>query len=106
MPDPFTPTPGPDKSDKSDEEVAMEPRSDGVSEAERVIEDLAELAELTAAGVELDGEVQVTESTWVIYGHTSYDSEVIAGEYHDAVEAADVLRAAPRRPPSDDPPGG
>jgi len=87
MPDHVTPTPEPD-----------EPGSD------RVKEDLAALAELIAAGVELDGEVQVAESTWVIYGHTSYDGELIAGEYHDVTEASEVLRAAPRRPPDDDRP--
>jgi hypothetical protein len=54
-------------------------------------DDLAALAELAADGVEVDGEVQVTESTWVLYGHTSYDGEVIVGEYHDVVEATEVL---------------
>jgi hypothetical protein len=71
----------------------------------RVSEDLAALAELTAAGVEVDGEVQVAESTWVIYGQTTYDGEVIVGEYHDAAEAAEVLRAAPRRKPENHGPG-
>lgn len=69
--------------------------------AERIGEDLAALTELTATGIEIDGEVQVTESTWVVYGHSGYDGEVIVGEYHDASEAAAVLRAGPR-PATDD----
>ena len=71
-------------------------------EPDRVSEDIAALTELIATGVEIDGEVQVTESTWVIYGHASYDGEIIVGEYHDAAEASAVLRAAPR--PDDDRP--
>jgi hypothetical protein len=66
---------------------------------DRVPEDLAALSELTAAGIEVDGEVQIAESTWVVYGHTSYDGEVVVGEYHSAAEAAEVLRAAPRPGP-------
>jgi hypothetical protein len=66
---------------------------------DQVADDVAALSELTAAGVEVDGEVQVAESTWVIYGHTSYDGEVVVGEYHSAAEAAEVLRAAPRPDP-------
>jgi hypothetical protein len=68
-------------------------------EPDRVSEDISALI---ASGVEIDGEVQVAESTWVIYGHTSYDGEIIIGEYHDAAEASAVLRAAPR--PDDDRP--
>lgn len=64
----------------------------------RLRDDLAALSELVAAGVEVDGEAQVTESTWVIYGRTTYDGEVVVGEYHDAVEASEVLRAAPATP--------
>jgi hypothetical protein len=65
-------------------------------EPDRVSEDIAALSDLIAAGVEIDGEVQVAESTWVIYAHTSYDGEIIVAEYHDAAEASAVLRAAPR----------
>ena len=83
-----------------------EPRETDEELATRLREDLAALTELTAAGVEIDGEVQVTETTWVIYGHTSYDSEVIAGEYHDAIEASEVIRAIPHRQPEDDRPDG
>jgi hypothetical protein len=83
--------PDPDPAPESDEALS-----------EQVKEDLAALVELTAAGVELDGEVQVTETTWVIYGHTSYDSEVIAGEYHDVTEVTEVMRAIPHPPPADD----
>jgi hypothetical protein len=73
-----------------------EPSSDQISD------DVAALSELIAAGVEVDGEAQVTESTWVIYGHTSYDGETIVGEYHDAAEASAVLRAFPRHDPDRD----
>jgi hypothetical protein len=69
---------------------------------DRVSEDVAALSELIAAGVEVDGEVQVAESTWVIYGHTSYDGEMIVGEYQDSVEASEVLRAIPRPDPDPD----
>jgi hypothetical protein len=74
------------------------------SDPDRVSVDVAELAELTAAGIEVDGEIEVAESTWIIYGHTSYDSEVVVGEYHDAREASEVLRATERRGPEDDRP--
>jgi hypothetical protein len=67
-------------------------------DADPVSEAIAALSELTAAGVEVDGEIQVTESIWAIYGHTSYDGEILVGEY-DAAEASEVLRAAPRRRP-------
>jgi hypothetical protein len=70
---------------------------------DRVREDIAALSELITAGVEVDGEAQVAESIWVIYGRTSYDGEVIVGEYHDAAEASEVLRAAPHRPDDDRP---
>jgi hypothetical protein len=71
---------------------------------DRVSEDIAALSELAAAGVEVDGEVQVAESTWVIYGHTSYDGEVIVGEYQDEAEASEVLRATnPQNPDHDRP---
>jgi hypothetical protein len=73
------------------------PDPDGLSEA------VAQLSELAAAGVEIDGEVEISESTWVIYGHTSYDGEIIVGEYADAAQAAAVLRAVPRGPAHDRP---
>jgi len=61
-----------------------------------VCEDLAELADLVAIGIEVDGQViQVAESTWAIYGHASYDGEIIVGEYPDAGEALEVLHAVP-----------
>ena len=60
---------------------------------------IAAISELAEAGVEVDGELQVAETTWVIYGHTSYDGEIIVGEYHDAVEAEVVFQAAPHRRP-------
>ena len=58
--------------------------------------DLAALSRLIAAGIEVDGEVQVAESTWFLYGHAGYDGAIVVGEYHDAAEASAVLRAAPR----------
>jgi hypothetical protein len=68
---------------------------------DRVREDVAAISELVAAGVEIDGEAQVCESTWVIYGHTSYDGEVVVGQYEDAAEASEVLRAAQGLGPDD-----
>ena len=63
---------------------------------DRVREDLAELTDLVANGIEVDGQViQVAESTWAIYGHASYDGEIIVGEYPDAGEASEVLHAVP-----------
>jgi hypothetical protein len=62
-------------------------------------EAIVALSALAEAGVEVDGELQVAESTWVIYGHTTYDGEIIVGEYHDAAEADEVFHAAPRRDP-------
>ena len=64
--------------------------------SEQISHDVAALSDLIAAGVEVDGEAQVAESIWVIYGHTSYDGETIVGEYHDAAEASAALRAVPR----------
>ncbi len=61
-----------------------------------VVAAIEAVVELTAEGVEVDGELQVAEATWVIYGHISYEGEIIVGEYHDADEAAEVLRAVPR----------
>jgi hypothetical protein len=61
---------------------------------------IAALSALAEAGVEVDGELQVAESTWVIYGHTTYDGEIIVGEYHDAAEADEVFHAAPRHDPT------
>jgi hypothetical protein len=83
-----------------------ESMSDALFPLAQVDADIAALSELTAIGVEIDGDVQVAESTWVIYGHTSYDGEIIVGEYHDAAEASAVLRAAPRPGSDDDRPVG
>jgi hypothetical protein len=73
-----------------------------------ISDDVAALCDLVAAGVEVDGEVQVTESTWVIYGRTSYDGEIVVGEYHDATEAIEVFRAVsgPGTGPDADPDPG
>jgi hypothetical protein len=89
--------------DPHTDDAGADPVSDRVRDAisDRVSEDLAALSNLIAAGVEVDGEIQVAESTWAIYGHTSHDGEIIVGEYGDAVEASEVLRAAPRAHPDD-----
>lgn len=81
----------------ADPPAGPEQISDAVRD--RIRDDLAALSELTAAGIEVDGRVQVAESTWVVYGHTSYDGEIVLGEYHDVAEASAVLRAAPRPDP-------
>lgn len=53
-----------------------------------------DLAAVRSTGAVLQGEaVQVGESTWAVYGQTTYDGEVIVAEYHDVVEARAVLRA-------------
>src|SRR3954454_10133658 len=87
--------------------IIPEPRSEPArsgTHPDDVVEAVRALSELTAAGVEVDGELQVAESTWVIYGHINYDGEILIGEYHDATEAAEVLRAVPgRRPGSEGP---
>ncbi len=62
-------------------------------------QDLAAVSELVDAGVEVDGEVQIEASTWVVYGHTSYDGEVVVGMYHDEVEAIEVVHRAPHPHP-------
>jgi hypothetical protein len=77
-------------------------RSDGPGHAdpERVAEDLVLLAEVVETGIEIDGQVtQIATSTWAIYGHSSYDGEVIVGEYQDVEEATEVLLEAPRPDP-------
>jgi hypothetical protein len=83
-----------------------EPSGDQVGEGqvseEQIREDVAALSELIATGVEVDGEVQLEESTWAIYGRTSYDGETIVGEYYDAVEATEVYRAVLRPAPDPD----
>ena len=71
---------------------------------ERLAEDLAAVAELAADGIEVDGEVQVTESTWVVYGNDGYGGEVVVGEYHNAAEATAVLRSAPESEPEGEEP--
>jgi hypothetical protein len=76
---------------------AFADRSGAGVDAEQVREGVAALSELAAVGVEVDGEIQVTETTWAIYGHISYDGEIVVGEYHDAAVASAILRAAPHR---------
>jgi hypothetical protein len=66
-------------------------------DADQVRDGIAALSELAAAGVEADGEIQIAESTWAIYGHIGYDGAIVVGEYYDAAVASAVLRAAPHR---------
>lgn len=76
---------------------------------DRLRQDLAEVSDLVEAGVEVDGEVRVESSTWVVYGHTSYDGEVVVGMYHEEVEAIEVVHRAPQphhAAPPDPPPDG
>ena len=73
---------------------------DPAPDAHRVQEDLAAVSDLVDAGVEVDGEVQVAASTWVVYGHTSYDGEVVVGVYHDEREASEVVHSAPHHLPT------
>jgi hypothetical protein len=60
---------------------------------DRISRDIAAMADVLAAGAVVDGETQVSESIWVIYGHTSYDGTIALGEYTDSVEVSAVLRA-------------
>jgi hypothetical protein len=85
-----------DRPDPSGDQVSDDRISDDRISDEQISEDVAALSDLMAAGVEVDGEVQVADTTWVIYGHTSYDGETIVGEYHDAFEATEVFKAVPR----------
>jgi hypothetical protein len=94
---PLQPEPGFDGLDPLDGGATL----DGV-DAEQLSKDLATVAELAAAGVEIDGEAQVCESTWVVYGNSGYGGEVVVGEYQSAAEAEAVLRAI-RRDGTDDP---
>jgi hypothetical protein len=54
--------------------------------------------ELAAAGIVPDGQLQVASSTWFLYGHTSYDGEVVLARYDDAGAAARALRTAVAEP--------
>ena len=72
--------------------------------AQRVLDDVAALTALAASGIEPDGQViQVEDSTWIIYGHAGYEVTIV-GEYQAAVEAVEVLRAAPHHDPDRDGP--
>jgi hypothetical protein len=83
--------------------TTVEPTSSGASHPDHteVVAAIEAVVELTAEGVEVDGELQVGEETWVIYGHIEYEGEIIVGEYHDADEAAEVLRSVPLHRPDD-----
>jgi len=115
MPDQVTTSPEPTDTDSdTDETTPDEPRNpssdagsrgrpSGRDRPDRLAEALTVLAELAAIGVEVDGEIQIAESTWALYGRTSYDGEIVVGEYEDATLTSTVLRAAPRRPAHDRP---
>lgn len=69
------------------------PRPDEIDPA-KLSEDLAAVEELIAEGIEIDSEAQVCETTWVVYGHTGYEGEVIVGRYQTEAEATAVLQGA------------
>jgi hypothetical protein len=73
-------------------------------DADRVSDEIAALAELAATGIEVDGQAEVAERLWAIYGHSTYDGELILGEYDDAAEATEVLRSTPGATPAPDDP--
>jgi len=101
--DPVIPPPEPMPA-SPDPDPGPGPETPGDSFDDQVRADLAAVSDLADAGVEVDGEVQVAESTWVLYGHTSYDGEVVVGVYHDEVEATAVLHEAPHHPPDENGP--
>jgi hypothetical protein len=88
----------------SDSDAASPPPEPGPhTDPDRLRADIAALADLTAAGIEVEGEIQIATETWAVYGRTSYDGEVVVAEYHDEVEAVEVLRfTAPAHPPVPD----
>ncbi|MDD9371558.1 MAG: hypothetical protein PV358_15680 [Acidimicrobiales bacterium] len=111
MPDQVTASPEPTDTHETTPDELSNPSSDAASRGrpsgrerpDPLAEALTVLAELAAIGVEVDGEIQIAESTWALYGRTSYDGEIVVGEYEDATLASAVLRAAPRRPAHDRP---
>ena len=56
-------------------------------------------------GIEVDGVVQVAETTWAIYGHTIYDGEVIVGEYPTPKRRPRCCGPRHREQPDEDRPG-
>ena len=80
-------------------EASDDPLPDHVAErVARVRADVAMLCRLFDSGIEVDGAAVLTEgATWVIYGRTTYDGELILAEYDDEDEAAAVLRSMPER---------
>jgi hypothetical protein len=66
---------------------------------DRAGENVAALSRLADAGVAVDGRLQVAASTWFVYGHITYDGEVVVGRYQDLIEADEALHAAPPRWP-------
>ena len=79
-----------------------EPRRSPSVDPRRLALDVAEITALIQVGIEVDGETQVAESLWAIYGHTTYDSGIVVAEYTDVLEATAVLRAVPHGRPGTD----
>jgi hypothetical protein len=66
--------------------------------ADRLHTDAEMLWTLLQDGFEVDGEAVLCERmTWVIYGRTTYDGEIILAEYENPQDAAHVLRAVADR---------
>ena len=64
--------------------------------SERVRTEVAMICDLYDRGAEVDGHASLIGSaSWVIYGRTTYDGEVILAEYDDAEVAAAVIRSLP-----------
>jgi hypothetical protein len=77
---------------------AVPNQSDRVRLSARLESDVAMLWELVERGISVDGEAYESAShSWLIYGRTAYDGEVILAEYADADEAAAVWREIRRR---------
>jgi len=60
----------------------------------RLEADARMLHDLIENGFEVDGEAVLCERmTWVIYGRTTYDGELILAEYQNPEDAARVIRS-------------
>lgn len=72
------------------------PPRGGVSD--RLDIDAQMLWDLMQRGFEVDGEAVLCERmTWVIYGRTTYDGELILAEYANPDDAAAVIRSVVQR---------
>jgi hypothetical protein len=61
---------------------------------------VARLVDLLDRGFEVDGEAVLCERmTWVIYGRTTYDGEMILAEFSHEEDALEVIRLVSRGTP-------